>query len=58
MSEPTIKERLARLEALMEGFIHHQRTRDRWMMGILSGLVIGVVLFALPGCARLLGGGG
>jgi len=53
MSEPTMRERLARLEVLVEGLIYHQR----WTMGILSALVVGVFLFALPGCIRLLGGG-
>jgi hypothetical protein len=52
MSEPTVKERLARVETLIEGLIYHQR----WTMGILSALVVGVFLFALPGCAEWLGG--
>ena len=58
MSEPTLRERMARIETLVEGLVKHNETRDRWMMRILSGLAIGVVLFALPGCVRLLVGVG
>ncbi len=46
MSEPSIGERLARLETLVEGLIYHQR----WTMGILGTLVVGVFLFVLQGC--------
>lgn len=53
-NEPRLRERLARLETLVEGLIYHQR----WTMGILGALVVGVFLFALPGCVELLGGGG
>ena len=48
MSErPTLRERMAVLETLMKNHLKHHETRDRWMMGILSGLVIGIVLLAL-----------
>ena len=56
MSE--LGERMARIETLVEGLVEHNRIRDRWMMGILSALVVGVLLFALPGCAEWLGGVG
>ena len=55
---PTLRERMARIETLVEGLVRHNETRDKWMMRILSGLVIGVLLFALPGCVRLLAGFG
>lgn len=51
----TTKERLARLEVLLSNHIHHHETRDRWMMRILSALVVGVVLLATPGFLRWLG---
>lgn len=54
MSE--LGERMARIETLVEGILYHNRIRDKWMMGILSALVVGIVLFALPGCADWLGG--
>ena len=54
MSEPTTKERLTRIETLLENHLHTHDRRDKWMMGILSGLVIGIVLLAL----RLWAGGG
>lgn len=44
-------ERLTRIETLVEGILYHNRIRDKWMMGILSALVVGIMLFALPGCA-------
>jgi hypothetical protein len=56
MSEPTLRERMAVLETLMKNHIAHHEKRDQWMMRILGGLVIGVILFALPGCIELLGG--
>lgn len=56
MSEPTLRERIARLETLVSDLIAHQKSRDAWMMRILGGLVTGVVLFALPGCVELLVG--
>ena len=56
MTASTLRERMARIETLVEGLVKHNETRDRWMMRILGGLVIGVLLFALPGCVRLLAG--
>jgi hypothetical protein len=53
---PTLRERLARLEVLMENHIHSHEIRDRWFLRVLGGLVIGVILLAMPGCARLLAG--
>jgi len=50
----TIKERLARLETLLGNHIKHHEARDRWMMKILSTLVAGVILLALPGFLRFL----
>ena len=58
MSEPTLRERMARVEVLIEGLVKHNETRDKWMMRVLGGLVVGVILFALPGCFRLLAGVG
>ncbi|KKN59388.1 hypothetical protein LCGC14_0542230 [marine sediment metagenome] len=52
----TLGERMARIETLVEGLVKHNETRDKWMMRILSGLVIGVILLTLPGCVRLLSG--
>ena len=54
MSEPTLRERMAVIETLMKNHLHTHDKRDKWMMGILSGLVIGIVLLAL----RLWWGGG
>lgn len=63
MTTPTLRERMARLETLVENqitlmtnHIKHHETRDQWLMRILGTLVVGIVLFALPGCIRLLGG--
>ncbi len=53
---PTLRERLARLETLMENHIHHHDARDKWMMKILGSLVVGVILLAVPGFWRWLGG--
>jgi hypothetical protein len=52
MSEPTVVERLARLETLVEGLIYHQR----WTMGIMATLAIGVFLFVLQGCTGWISG--
>jgi len=51
----TIRERLARLETLMCNHIAHHEKRDKWMMLVITGSVVGVILIALPGCVRLLG---
>ena len=51
----TLRERLTALEVLVAGLIEHNKTRDRWTLRILGGLVVGVVLMGLPGCVRLLG---
>lgn len=53
---PTLRERIARLETLMENHIKHHEVRDAWFLRILGGLVVGVILVALPGCVRLLAG--
>lgn len=45
---PTLRERMARLEILMENHIKHHETRDRWLMRVLGGLVVGIVLLAVP----------
>ena len=55
MSE--LGERMARIEVLVEGLVEHNRIKDRWMMGILSALVVGVVLIGVGGGAGWLGGG-
>jgi len=47
MTSTTLRERIAVLETLMTNHIHHHEIRDRWMMGILSGLVIGIVLLII-----------
>jgi len=44
----SIKERLARLETIMENHIAHHENRDKWMMRILGTLVSGMVLMVLP----------
>ena len=49
MSEPTIRERLARLETLIENHIHHHELKDKWMIRIVGGLVSGIVMLILPG---------
>lgn len=54
MSEPTLRERIGRLETLMENHIHTHEKREQWLLRILGSLVIGVVLLALPGCFELL----
>lgn len=56
IDRPTLRERITRLETLMENHIHCHEIRDKWMMGILSGLVIGIILLAVPVFARWLGG--
>lgn len=47
MSIDQLGERIAVLETLMKNHIHTHDVRDKWMMGILSGLVIGIVLLAI-----------
>lgn len=54
MSKPTLGERMAVLEVLMTNHIKHHEVRDQWLMRILGALVIGIILFALPGCWQLL----
>jgi len=44
---PTLRERIAIIETMLGNHIKHHDKRDKWMMGILSGLVIGVILLAL-----------
>ncbi len=56
MSEPTLRERMAKIEWLIENHIHCHDSRDKWMMRIMTGLVIGVVLISLPGCAAMVFG--
>jgi len=53
---PTLRERIARLETLMENHIKHHEVRDAWFLRILGALVVGIILTALPGCFRLLAG--
>ena len=53
---PTLRERLARLETLMENHIHYHETHDRWMMKVMTSLVVGIILLAIPVFARWLGG--
>ena len=52
---PTLRERMARIEVMLENHIHHHDVRDKWMLKILGSLVVGVVLLAIPVFARLLG---
>ncbi|KKN40063.1 hypothetical protein LCGC14_0737260 [marine sediment metagenome] len=54
MSERTTKERLVRIEILLEEHIKHHNTRDKWMMRIVAGLVVGVILLTLPGCLEVI----
>lgn len=56
MITPTLRERMARIETLVEGLIDHNKIRDRWTLRLLGTLVAGVILLALPGCIRLLSG--
>jgi len=61
MREPTLRERMAVIETKMNNHIHHHEIRDKWMMGVLSGLVVGIILLAVPVFARWvseLGSGG
>lgn len=54
---PTLRERMARLETMMENHIHRHKTRDRWMMRMLGRLVVvGIILLAVPVFVRWLGG--
>ena len=60
---PTLRERMAVLEIKMDNMtirqdnhIHHHEIRDKWMMGVLSGLVVGIILLAIPVFWQWLGG--
>ncbi|MHC4799322.1 MAG: hypothetical protein ACYTF1_22015 [Planctomycetota bacterium] len=53
---PTPRERLAVLETLMKNHIHTHDVRDKWLLGIISGLVVGFVLHGLPGFLSWLSG--
>jgi len=53
---PTLRERMARIEVMLENHIHHHDVRDKWMLKIMGSLVVGVVLLAIPVFARWLGG--
>ena len=55
MSEGTIKERLTRIETLLENHLEHHRRRDKWMLSIMGTLVAGMALMAIPGFVRWLG---
>jgi len=52
----TIKERLTRLETLMENHVYHHEIRDKWMMRILGSLVVGLILMVTPGFVKWLVG--
>ena len=62
MSErPTLRERMAQLEAKMDyhtklltDHITNDEKRSQLLLRMLGTLVVGVILFALPGCVRLL----
>jgi len=54
--KPTLRERMAVLETKMDNHIHHHEVRDKWMMVTLSGLVVGIILLAVPVFARWLSG--
>ena len=56
MSEGTIKERLTRIETMLENHLQHHETRDKWMLRILGTMVGGMALMVLPGFVRWLGG--
>jgi len=55
MSEGTIKERLTRIETMLENHLQHHETRDKWMLSIMGTLVAGMALMAIPGFVRWLG---
>lgn len=52
----TIKERLTRIETLLENHLLHHETRDKWMLRIIGGLVTGMALMVVPGFVRWLSG--
>lgn len=52
----TLRERMIRLETIMENHLHYHETRDKQMMRVLSGLTVGVILLAVPVLVRWLGG--
>lgn len=52
----TIKERLARIEVLLCSHLAHHEKYSMWMLRILAGLVIGFVLWVLPGAVYFLSG--
>ncbi|KKN57530.1 hypothetical protein LCGC14_0561470 [marine sediment metagenome] len=54
----TLRERMARLETLVEALIEHNKVKDRWMLRIVGSLVVGVIMLALPGCIHLFTGTG
>ena len=47
-SRPSLRERIAVLETLMTNHIHHHEIRDKWMLGVVGGLVVGIILLAVP----------
>jgi hypothetical protein len=49
MSGDTIKERLTRIETLMENHLQHHENKDKWMLRIFGTLVTSMVLMVLPG---------
>jgi tartrate dehydratase beta subunit/fumarate hydratase class I family protein len=58
---PTLRERMARIETLMENqitlfqdHIAQDRAKNARISRLLGALAVGVFLFALPGCAKLL----
>ena len=60
IERPTLRERMAVIETKIDNHIHHHEVRDRWMLCIVGGLVVGVILLAVPvfwGWLSELGGG-
>jgi hypothetical protein len=53
---PNRFKRIAVLETLMKNHIHTHDVRDKWLLGIISGLVVGFILHGLPGFLHWLGG--
>lgn len=45
----TIKERLTRLETLMNNHLEHHEKHDKWMLRIACGVAVGIILHAFPG---------
>lgn len=52
----TIKERLTRIETLLENHIAHDEQRHKWTLRIFGGFITGFVLMVTPGFIQWLGG--